>query len=266
MTSPRAAAALLLLFAASAVAHDTWLLPESFAVAPGAELALELTSGADFPALDAVIEPERVTRAAYRVAGKVAEIGALAPAEHSLRVRTSLPEAGVATLWMELKPRTVELTPQEVEHYLAEIGASDLVKQRWVASGAKTWRELYTKHTKTFVRVGEPAVSDQSWLQPVGMYLEIVPQSDPTRLATGAELSVQVRREGSTVPGLAIGAVRDGGGAAQMQRTDPGGTATFRLDAPGRWLIRCTALRAVPGPDVEWESHFTTLTVAVSGG
>ena len=27
-----------------------------------------------------------------------------------------------------------------------------------------------------------------------------------------------------------------------------------------------TFLRAVPGPDVEWESHFTTLTVVVSGG
>jgi uncharacterized GH25 family protein len=98
------------------------------------------------------------------------------------------------------------------------------------------------------------------------MYLEIVPQSDPTKLAAGSELSVQVLREGSTVAGFSVGAVREGGGAAQMQKTDPGGTATFRLDAPGRWLIRGTVLRAVPGPDVEWESHFTTLTVAVSGG
>ena len=266
MTSPRAAAALLLLFAGSAGAHDTWLLPETFSVAPGAELVFELTSGGEFPALDTAIEPERVARAAYRVAGQVADIVALAPAEHSLRGSASLPEAGVATLWLELKPRTVELTPQEVDHYLAEIGASDLVKQRWVASGAKKWRELYTKHAKTFVRVGEPPVSDQSWLRPVGMYLEIVPQSDPTKLAAGSELSVQVLRDGSTVAGFSVGAVREGGGAAQMQKTDPGGTATFRLDAPGRWLIRGTALRAVPGPDVEWESHFTTLSVAVSGG
>src|SRR6187401_2924623 len=67
MTSPRAVAALLLLFAGSAGAHDTWLLPETFSVAPGAELVFELTSGGEFPALDTAIEPERVARAAYRV-------------------------------------------------------------------------------------------------------------------------------------------------------------------------------------------------------
>jgi uncharacterized GH25 family protein len=65
MTSPRAVAALLLLFAGSAGAHDTWLLPETFSVAPGAELVFELTSGGEFPALDTAIEPERVARAAY---------------------------------------------------------------------------------------------------------------------------------------------------------------------------------------------------------
>src|SRR6185295_10010495 len=201
-----------------------------------------------------------------RIVPNSAAIGTLTPAEHSLRLMTSLPDAGIATLWIELQPKTVELAPQEVDEYLAEIGASDLVKQRWIASGAKAWRELYAKHAKTFVRVGDVAASDQSWSRPVGMYLEIVPQSDPTRLVAGSELGVLVLRDGSSVTGVTVAAQREGGAAAQMQRTDPGGAATVRLDAAGRWLIRCTVLRAFPGPDVDWESHFTTLTVDVAGG
>ena len=267
MKSSRGPAALLvLLLAARASAHDTWLMPESFAVAPGAELVLDLSSGMGFPAVDTAIGPDRVVRAAYRIGPNIAAIGALTPAEHSLRLTTSLPDAGIATLWVELQPKTVELARPEVEEYLAEIGASDLVKQRWTASGAKTWRELYTKHAKTFVRVGDVATSDQSWSRPVGMYLEIVPQSDPTKLVAGSELGVLVLREGSSVAGATVAAQREGGAAAQMQRTDPGGATTFRLDAAGRWLIRCTVLRALPGPDVDWESHFTTLTVDVAGG
>jgi uncharacterized GH25 family protein len=266
MNISRAAAALLAVFTAPVVAHDTWLMPGSFAVAPAAELVLDLSSGGEFPALDTAIEPARVLRAAYRIGASTVDIGMRTPAERSLRLTTSLPDTGVAALWVELQPKTVQLTPQEVDEYLAEIGASELVKQRWIASGAKTWREQYSKHAKTFVRVGEVPASDQSWSRPVGMYLEIVPQSDPTRLVVGSELAVRLLREGSTVAGVAVAAQREGGAAAQMQKTDPGGAATFRLDAPGSWLIRCTVLRALPGPEVDWESHFTTLTVHVAGG
>src|SRR5207344_3255729 len=108
-----------------------------------------------------------------------------------------------------LAPRTIELTPKQVEEYLAEIGASDLVRQRWLATPAKRWREMYSKHAKTFVRVGDTG-TDRSWSEPVGMYLEIVPQSDPTKIVAGGELSVQVLREGGTIPGFAIAVSRDG--------------------------------------------------------
>jgi hypothetical protein len=239
-------------------------MPASFAVAPGAEVALDLTSGMGFPGLDTAIDRTRVERASYRLAGRTADVGARTPAERSLHLTTSFPEGGVATIWVDLTPKTIELTPKEVDEYLAEIGASDLVKERWIASGAKRWRELYTKHSKTFVRVGEPPATERSWSQPVGMFLEIVPTSDPTKLVAGSELAVEVLRDGSTIAGLSISVTRDGGAAGQMQKTDAGGSATFRFDSAGRWLIRSTLLRAVPGPDVEWESHFTTLTVEVA--
>jgi uncharacterized GH25 family protein len=255
--------ATLLAIAMQAAAHETWLMPERFSVDPGTTLAMDLTSGSAFPALDAAIEPSRVTKAAYRVARHTADLTALTPAEHSLRLNATLGEAGIATLWVDLAPRTIELAPKDVEEYLTEIGASDLVKQRWLATPGKRWREMYSKHAKAFVRVGDGG-SDRSWSEPVGMFLEIVPQSDPTKLVAGGELIVEVLRDGGTIPSFSIAMSREGSPGQQMQKTDGGGLATFKLDAAGRWLVHGTLLRAMPGPDVEWESHFAALTVDVA--
>lgn len=256
--------AALLGVALQAAAHETWLMPERFSVEPGTTLAIDLTSGTGFPALDTAIETSRVAKAAYRIARNTADLTSLTPAEHSLRLNATLDGTGIATLWVDLAPRTIELTPKEVEEYLAEIGASDLVRQRWLATPGKRWREMYSKHAKAFVRVGD-ASSDRSWSEPVGMFLEIVPESDPTKLVAGGELSVQVLRDGDTISSFAIAVSREGSARGQMQKTDGGGVATFHLDTPGRWLVHGTLLRAMPGgPGVEWESHFTALTIDVA--
>jgi uncharacterized GH25 family protein len=187
----------------------------------------------------------------------------LTAAEHSLQLNATLGEPGIATLWVDVAPRTIDLAPKDVEEYLVDIGASELVKQRWLATPGKRWREMYSKHAKAFVRVGDGG-SDRSWSEPVGMFLEIVPQSDPTKLVVGGELSVQVLRDRSSIPGFSVAVSREGSAREQMQKTDGGGLATFKLDAPGRWLVHGTLLRAMPGPDVDWESHFTALTVDVA--
>jgi uncharacterized GH25 family protein len=252
----------LLVLAARAEAHDTWLLPESFELPVSGVAVLHLTSGLGFPDLDTAIAPERVTRAAWRVAKQTGDIPTRSTAEHSLRLSTALPAPGLATIWVDLAPATIDRGPAEVEQYLEEIGARDTVRQRWLASPSRRWRELNAKHAKAFVRVG--GQSDRSWSEPVGMFLEIVPESDPTTVAVGDELTVRVLREGGSISGFSLELVGERDATTQRERTDAGGLATFRIDAPGRWLLRGTYLRAAPGgPDVDWESHGTTLTFEV---
>lgn len=254
-----------LLAAVPAFAHDTWLLPERFATEPGV-VAFEMTSGMDFPQADTPIAPGRVVRAAFRVGEATGSITDLTGTEHALRLAASLSTPGVAAVCVDLAPKVIDLKPDEVEEYLDEIGARELVRQRWLATEGRRWREEYTKHAKTFVRVG--GATDRSWSEPVGMFLEIVPRSDPTALAAGDTLTVRVLRDGSTVSNLMLvlhhGDGDGDGGGRQTQRTDAGGEATFTLHAPGRWLLAGTWLRAAPGPDIDWESHFTTLTLEVA--
>lgn len=107
-----------------ALAHDTWLLARPSAVQPGAPVTLELTSGMAFPAPETAIKPERIAKAAVRLAGETAELKDWHAAAKALELTARLSKPGVATLWVELAPRPIDLTVDQVKEYLDEIGAS----------------------------------------------------------------------------------------------------------------------------------------------
>lgn len=254
---------LIIALASCALAHDTWLIPDRFAVERDSIVTLDLTSGMAFPALDTSIKPERVDRALCRLAGRKSELTDYSPAPKSLLFKARLSESGVATVWVELKPRSLELTARLVKEYLDEICAPDDIRQQWVnAKRPRRWREVYTKHSKTFVRAGQ-AQSDRSWAEPVGMKLEIVPDKDPTSLRVGDELAVRVLKNGAPLAGVSVGTVSAGDAKGKIQKTDAEGRATFRLDRRGHWLIRVTELRKSSQTGIDWESDFTTLTLHV---
>jgi uncharacterized GH25 family protein len=246
-----------------AAAHDTWLLPSRLAVPAGTEVTLDLTSGMAYPAPETAVKPDRVARAGGRLAGQTFDLAGRTAAPKSLRFKAKLAAPGVATLWVDLAPKSIELKPAEVEEYLDEIGASAEVRKGWAEAGKdRRWRELYTKHAKTFVRVGNPA-ADRSWAEPTGMALEIVPDKDPTALRPGDELPLRVLADGKPLANFPLGLVREGDKKGLLRATDAEGRVTFHLDRSGRWLLRGTQLRRSSKPETDWESDFTTLTLEV---
>jgi uncharacterized GH25 family protein len=255
--------ALVLAAAAAAFAHDTWLLPGAFHVPPGATVTLGLTSGMDFPRPETAIQPARVSRSGLRLRGRTVPLRAAA-GKQTLALSAVAGAAGVATLFVELKPRTLDLTPGQVEHYLEEIGATQTAGPKWRARKDRRWRESYVKLAKSFVAVGDGSEPpDASWAEPVGLSLELVPESDPTGLRAGQALALRVLLEGAPLAGLPVGAVGPGGAVA-ARPTDEAGRVRFDLDAAGPWLIRATRLSEADGGALDWRSQFATLTLAVA--
>jgi uncharacterized GH25 family protein len=251
------------LVAASVHAHDTWLIPDQFTVAPKSTVTLDITSGMEFPKLDVGPKPERVESVKCRLAGKTFDITNKAAAPQSLQFKTPLPDAGVATLWVKLPARTIDLKPEDVEHYFEEVSAAEALRKQWAEmKEPRRWRESYTKHPKTFIRVGE-LQSDRSWAEPVGMYLEVVPEKDPTALRVGDEFPVRVLRNGTPLADFALNAVSAGESKGETRKTDADGRVAFTLKKAGRWLLRGTDIRKASGGDADWESDFATLTIEV---
>jgi uncharacterized GH25 family protein len=244
-----------------AFAHDTWLVAQRSTLPAGSSVTLDLTSGMAFPALDSAIKPERVARASVRLAGKTSPVKNQKSATHSLRFTALLTEPGIATVWVELAPKSLDLTPPQVKEYLDEIGASPEIRRVYEeAPEPRRWREVYAKHAKTFVRVGDPK-EDRSWAEPAGMDLEIVPEKDPSTLRAGDDLPVRVIRQGKPAASFPVGLVREGDAHGTLKSTDAAGRVTFRLDRAGHWMLRGTDLRRSAKPQTDWESDFTTLTL-----
>lgn len=243
-------------------AHDTWVLPQRASVNPGQVVSFDLTSGMAFPANEVGVKPERLARASMRMGETVTDLIRESAGKKALRLRARFPDSGVAAIWIESKPRSLELKPAEVKEYLTEIGAWESVGKRWESEGTGKWRESYTKHTKTYVRVGRPD-EDESWSRPVGMDLELVPESDPTQLVAGEELSVRLLENGQPVPDVAVGLLAGKAKSGSLSKTDSEGRVRLRFERSGWWLIRSTVLEPSSKPDLDWETRFTTLTVFV---
>jgi len=259
--------------ASLALAHDTWLRSDTGTVAPGTRVTYHLTSGEGFAADDLAVDAKRVVDRGVWLGGRRLSLdpvaGGPAPGKPgALLLRATLSAPGVAIAWVRLAPRRLTLDSAKQVEYLDDIHAPESVLAPWRAKPApRAWREEYTKHAKAVTRVravGDTSdVRDTTWAVPVGLGLEIVPERNPTRLYEGDRLTVRVLRRGAPLAGLPLGAERDGGTPSEWQTTDASGRATFTLAKPGRWLLHGTDLRASRRAGLDWESDFTTLTIAV---
>ena len=272
-TAGRRAAGLLaalVLPAAAARAHDTWLLALRAVVPPGAELLLDLTSGMRFPANETAVQPDRVESARVRLGGATDTLLAPQRGTHALRFRAPLRRPGVAVIAVELRPRELSLDSSHVETYLAEVGAPDSVRTAYLrqlpVGGVRRWRERYTKHAKAVVRVTSPQrpapAADSTWREPLGTALELVPAVDPTAVRPGGVLLVRLLAAGQPRPFTAIGFTGPAAGRDQLLRTDADGRVAFPVPQGGRWMVRAVVLRRSASPALDWESDFATLTGA----
>jgi hypothetical protein len=249
--------------AALAGAHETWILPSTMRVETGHPVTLSLTSGMAFPADDFAIDPKRIARAEIRLNGKLEQLRGGRRRPTALRYTWIPRVAGVATIDVELAPKTLALQPKLIEEYFQEIHAGPSIRAQWDSiPKPKQWRESYIKHATSFVRVGAPK-GDSSWASPLGLGLEIVPEHDPTVLVAGDALPVRVLRRGAPLSGFAVGARREGQSSESFVTTDATGRASVPLPGAGRWLLFGTDLRRAKEPGLEWRSDFVTATIGV---
>jgi len=254
--------ALACLFVAATVhAHDTWLIARTPHVQPGQEIALHLTSGMSFPAIEYGPRADRIARAGWRCDGQRGRINAFTEGDSALTITCPPLDEGLGVVWLTTREKGIDLSPDEVEHYLMEIGAPATVRAVWEADKSRPFHETYTKHAKAYVRVGDAAAAPDV-LDPVGLPLELVPLSDPTRLKPGSTLDVRVLKKGRAISHLVVGAAC-ADGQASLLNSDSEGLIRVPIHAPGWWLLRSTEIRA--RADGTWESDFTTVTFYVGG-
>lgn len=257
-------------------AHDTWLLANHGFVPVGGRVTFDMSSGGHFPRNETAIIPARVASSGWRLAGASHPLTAGRMGGGSLQFHETMPTAGVAMVWVSLHPKVLTLKPTLVKEYTDEIGAAPEFFTTWQKATDRTWRERYSKHAKSFLRVGANA-ADTSWAVHTGQPLELVPLKNPTALAAGDTLTVLALRCGVPLANVAIGVEASGAGHGALVKTDAAGKARVIFPQRGRWLVSTTYLnyanrvgalceKPLPGDTVTvgYVSQFATMTLDVA--
>ncbi|CAN5591427.1 hypothetical protein BH09GEM1_BH09GEM1_34400 [soil metagenome] len=252
-------------------AHDLFLKPDAFFVAPNATVHLTAMNGTFTTSEGTVTADRLLDLAVVGPSGRTRGDNATwtAPGKAS-RWEAKVGAAGTYVLGASLRPRLISMKGPAFNDYLKEDGLPDILAAR-KASGelAKPSTERYAKHVKALVQVGDARTSSYSTV--LGYPAELVPMENPYEVAHGAHvLHVKALVDGKPMADqvvLAGGRTASGTRiAAQSVRTDAQGIAVISLATPGVWyvkFIRMVKVPAAPKDSVDYESKWATLTFAV---
>lgn len=260
--------ALLFLVASAATvsAHDTWLSPSPFRSTKQGTVTLSLSSGMDYPKLDHPIAVDRVESARWRSARGSGNLAVGKPAANALEFRTDA-GVGVTAFAVVLQPRPSKLKREQVREYVDHLGipSGGQVYAEWErGSKPEETGYRYMKYAKTFVRTGRKSGKSAVWNTPLGMRLELVPQSDPTSLVAGNALEVLLLDGGKPLARYPVALLREGTKDTISSVTDDQGRTRLQLNAPGRYMLRGTILETSGQKETAWDVHFSTMTFDVS--
>lgn len=258
-----------LMFSASfARAHDLWLLPSKFTVAPGAQLTVALCTGDTFPVSESALNPERIERASLVTRRGSTPISSYRAIGTSTVVDLTVPRfAGALIFEVVVRPRTAKDGRESFDRLIRHEGL-DHVAALLAREPARREEErrVYTKYAKTLLRVGDPKRQPPLYTKPLRHRLEIVPEVDPFSIRAGEEMPVRLLFDGKPLASARLVAgSTDSATATQSEmpgvRSDANGRARLRFDRPGGpHYVHASHMIPSGRQDVEWETFWATLT------
>lgn len=257
--------------ALAASAHEMFLKPQSFYLAPNTNTAVALYNGT-FDKSENPITRTRMGDVSVMTGGRVSHPGLELWRDDKVTsyLGVALKGPGTYVVGVSTKPKIIELSADAFEEYLKHDGIEDVLKARQGAKTPRTSvRERYSKHVRTILQVGATQTDDFS--RPLGYPAEILLQTNPAALKVGDTLSFKALRKGQPMKGQLVYASFDGfhghspdGGHinAVRLRTDEAGTGSFKISRPGKWYVTLINMQKATG-DADYESNWSTVTFEV---
>lgn len=264
-----AAVALAVVLARAAWAHDFWLVPTAFALAPGATLEVHGRTSSDFPTSESAVAVDRVAEAALVGATTRAPIRDLSTSGTSLVLRHRPAAPGQYLVAVTLRPRSVRESAAGFRRYLELEGAPEAAA-RYAREGLLPTRDSvtrrYAKYAKTLVQVGRGGAV--AFARAVGHPLEFVPVRDPAALRAGDTLHLRLLYAGRPLGGVHVraGAAPRAGEAAgdeQVLTVGADGLLAVPIRRDGMWNVRTIhVVPAAAGSGADWDTHWASLVFA----
>ena len=259
-----AVSTLILVAATALFAHDLFLLPETFFVAPESSVSVRVLNGT-FDKSEGAVTAARISDLSV-----VTPRGRVAPPKDEWRATGDtavfpirVGGSGTYVIGLSTLHRTIRLEAKDFNEYLATEGSPTILAQR-KRTGEDTLpaSERYSKHVKAILQVGD--IRSAGYGTVLGYPAELVPLNNPYALRRGEALRVRALVEGRPEASqlLYYGGRRTDGKPVRERsvRTDRAGVGSVRIPSSGQWYIKFIHMVKVPKDSVDYESNWATLT------
>lgn len=248
----------LLLAPGPAAAHEFWIAPEAYQVAPGEAIVADLRNGEFFSGRALSYLPSRFERF------EIVQDGVAVPVEGTVGDRPALsqpaPGEGLAVVVHETGDRSVAYDEMEEFAAFAEHKGFPWVVEAHRERGlGLPVRERYRRHAKSLVAVGEGGADAA-----VGLRAEFVALGDPHD--GGEALPVELRFDGAPAGGAQVEVFvrRAEGVEVSTLETDGAGRVTVPLEGGTEVMLDAVFVEALdPEEGAHWMTHWANLTFAV---
>ncbi len=251
------AAALLLV--GVAFGHDFWLAPSKFRVAKGESVDIALRFGEEYAGEAALRDNLRLEKFVMLGPEGTEDVPGEDKTDPAGRVKPA--KDGIYVVAYRTKRRSIELEASKFEAYLKEEGLDAISKLRAERKETdKAGREVYSRCAKALLKVGEGAADGHDRV--AGLRLEIVPETNPYTVASGADLAFRVVfEEKPLADALVVARSRAEPKHTVTARTDAKGRVTLKLDRSGEWMVKCVHMVSAPAETgMDWESLWASVT------
>lgn len=256
----------------SASAHDFWLQPTTFNLAPGQATAMTIEVGHGINRQKSLIEADRVTRFEALGADGRKDIRSwlkLGDANRDTQLQFDRP--GLQLLSFETNGTYSDLPDIRYNDYIKFEGLTPAILQRQqLHQTTADGKEVYSRRAKALIQVGPYSKADDAVAtHMVGLSLEIVPEVNPYAPGFKGTLPVRIYYNGKPLAGATVmmNNLDFDDRPTQIVLSDANGRATLNFPHLGLWQANVVWTRPIQGdPKADFETTFSSLTFGYPPG
>lgn len=248
----------------AASAHDFWLQPEEYSMESNAPLGVDVFIGHPEDQMRWPLSPERVI--AFR------SVGSGGVTDHQSRVVEGEPTPqltfkgdGLHWLTIETQDSISTLGAKKFNDYVADEGlkaiALDRTRRRAMR---KKGVERYSRRGKALVAIGDwRTASADHVTRPLGLTLELVPQTNPMDVGAGEPWPLTVHYRGQALAGATVKQISIGDDTPIIKHvTDANGQISPPRPEGGAWVYHVIWSTPLPDHyDEDYDTIFSSLSV-----
>lgn len=258
-------AALLLLAALPANAHEFWIEPFQYQVDSGERLQGHFKNGQEFEGTTLSYFDRSSSR--YEMASAAGVVALTPRSGDNPALDVAAPAEGLVVVAHETTPSTVTYTEwPKFLNFLAHKDHREGVQQHRAAGWpTDRFQESYTRHVKALFAVGDGAGSDQE----MGLATEFVALTNPYAAGFEGPMRMRLLHEGAPRGDAQVEVFErapSGAVAITLHRTDAEGLAEIPVQPGHEYLLDAVVIQPLGAEDPEapvWQSLWAGMTFKV---